>query len=42
MHTEICLLASGYVELGCWDMWAPAALRHWIIRRTVSYSEIAQ
>lgn len=42
MHTEIFLLASGYMELGCWDMWMPAELRHWAVRRTVNYSDIAQ
>lgn len=40
MHTEIVLLANGYMEVATWDMWRPPMLRHWIFRRIVDYSRI--
>lgn len=40
MHTEIVLLAGGYMEVACYDPWMPHLWRHWVIRRTVDYSRI--
>jgi hypothetical protein len=40
MHTEIVLLAGGYMEVTCYDPWMPELKRHWVIRRTVDYSRI--
>ena len=41
-HVELCFLASAYIECVCYDPWLPEVKRHWTIRRTVDYSEIAQ
>jgi hypothetical protein len=40
MHTVITLLANGYMECVCFDMWLPELQRHWLYRRTVDYSRI--
>ena len=40
MHTVIVLLASAYIEVGCYDPWMPEIKRHWLVRRTVDYSRI--
>jgi hypothetical protein len=40
MHTEIILLANGYMEVVCIDPWLEGIKRHWLIRRTVDYSRI--
>ena len=40
MHTEIILLANGYMEVACYDHWRPEMQRHWLIRRTVDYARI--
>lgn len=40
MLTQIILLSSAYMEVCCIDPWLPEMKRHWIIRRTVDYSQI--
>jgi len=40
LHTEIILLANGYMEVVCPDHELPEMQRHWIIRRTVDYKAI--
>lgn len=40
MHTEIILLANGYMEVCCCDPWLEGLKRHWFIRRTVDYARI--
>ncbi|WP_169708670.1 hypothetical protein [Trinickia terrae] len=40
VHTEIVLLANGYMELACPDYELPAMHRHWFIRRTVDYRAV--
>lgn len=40
LHTVIVLLANAYMEIACPDMEAPELHRHWVIRRTVDYSQI--
>jgi hypothetical protein len=40
LHTEIVLLASGYIEVVCFDYDRPQMHRHWAIRRTVDYRNV--
>jgi len=40
LHTEIILLANGYMEVACPDHELPEIRRHWIIRRMVDYKAI--
>lgn len=40
LHTVLILLANGYIETACYDMWLPEMKRHWILRRTVDYGQI--
>lgn len=40
LHTVIVLLSNAYVEIACPDMELPELRRHWLIRRTVDYSQV--
>ncbi|WP_157915121.1 hypothetical protein [Paraburkholderia acidicola] len=40
LHTEIILLANGYMEVACPDYELPEMNRHWLIRRVVDYGVV--
>ena len=40
LHTELVLLAGGYMEVACPDMELPELLRHWSIRRIVDWKNV--
>lgn len=40
IHTAIVLLANGYLEVACFDMERSELRRHWVVRRTVDYSNV--